>query len=69
MFGTVETRKAWMESHPVVGGLGFAAVLMIPGVIYMWAMGVPVAGLAVAWVLGVIAGGVPAWLMLRKDHQ
>ncbi len=46
MFGTIESRQQWMESHPALGGFGFAAAFMVPGVVFLWALGVPAVGLA-----------------------
>lgn len=57
-----------MESHLALGGFGFAAAFMVPGVLFLGALGVPAFGLAAAWVLGVAGGGVPAWLMLRRGR-
>jgi hypothetical protein len=68
-FGTVETRKQFIESHPVVGAVMLALPIGFGGSLLLLLLGLPLFGSLLAGFLAFVGGAIPAWWMLRSTRS
>lgn len=69
MFGTVESRKAWLESHPLIGGFVFVTPLVIAGGSFLLFAGTGVAVALIGAGAMLIVGGCLSWFVLRATKS
>ncbi len=63
----METRKQFIESHPVVGAVMLALPIGLGGSLLLLLLGLPLFGSLLAGFLAFVGGAIPAWWMLRKS--
>jgi hypothetical protein len=66
MYGTVDSRREFIESHPVIGASFFAAPIAACGFVVLLLMGLSLPQALVVAGLASLAGALPAWWMLRS---